>query len=100
MDFSPSKDIARIKTRIQVVKNEVKQTQTEEQIQRQIAKDEKAKGDGIYWAIYNLDLKNSNIQPDFAHLSPEQLVVDILAKDMRIAEIMQEIRQILLYKDK
>ncbi|MEH2313403.1 MAG: N-6 DNA methylase [Nostoc sp.] len=100
LDFSPSKDIARTKNQIQLVKNEVKQAQTEEQIQREIVKEERAKGDAIYWAIYNLDLRNPNSQPDFAHLPPEQLLADILAKDMRIAEIMQEIKQIFSSEDK
>lgn len=95
LDFSPSKDIARIKNQIQVVRDEVKQAQTEEQIQREIAKDEKAKGDAIYWAIYNLDRKNPNGQQDFEHLPPEQLVADILEKDWRAAEIMVEIQQFL-----
>ncbi|QJB47056.1 hypothetical protein HGD76_14350 [Dolichospermum flos-aquae CCAP 1403/13F] len=60
-----------------------------------MGKDEKAKGDAIYWAIYNLDLKNPNNQRDFEHLPPEQLVTDILEKDRRVAEIMSEIKAIL-----
>ncbi|MEH1885380.1 hypothetical protein [Nostoc sp.] len=95
MDFLPPKEVAQIKNQIQVVKNDVKQTQTEEQSQREIAKDENAKGDAIYWAIYNLDRKNPNNQKDFEHLPPKQLVADILEKDRRIAEIMGEIQQLL-----
>ncbi|MEH1775387.1 class I SAM-dependent DNA methyltransferase [Nostoc sp.] len=95
LDFSPSKDIAQIKNQIQIVKDEVEEAQTEEKIQREIAKDEKAKGEAIYWAIYNLDRKNPNSQQDFEHLPPEQLVADILEKDRRVAEIMGEIRQLL-----
>ncbi|MEH1874535.1 hypothetical protein [Nostoc sp.] len=87
--------IAQIKNQIQVVKDEVKQAQTAEQIQREIAKDEKAKGDAIYWAISNLDCKNPNNQQDFEHLPPEQLVADILEKDRRVAEIMAEIKALL-----
>ncbi|WP_223277986.1 hypothetical protein [Nostoc sp. 'Peltigera membranacea cyanobiont' 232] len=95
LDFLPPKEVAQIKNQIQVVKNDVKQTQTEEQSQREIAKDENAKGDAIYWAIYNLDRKNPNNQKDFEHLPPKQLVADILEKDRRIAEIMGEIQQLL-----
>jgi type I restriction enzyme M protein len=43
----------------------------------------------------NLDLKNPNAQEDFAHLPPEQLVEDIMAKERRILELMGEIRQAL-----
>lgn len=95
LDFSPPKDVEQIKNQIQVVKDDVKQAQTDEQSQREIAKDEKAKGDAIYWAIYNLDRKNPNNQQNFEHLPPEQLVADILEKDKRVAEIMVEIRQLL-----
>jgi type I restriction enzyme M protein len=43
----------------------------------------------------NLDLKNPNAAPDFEHLPPEQLVDDILAKELRITEIMREIKDLL-----
>lgn len=43
----------------------------------------------------NLDIKNPLGKQDFEHLPPEQLVEDILKKEHRIAEIMQEIRKIL-----
>lgn len=44
---------------------------------------------------YNLDVKNPNAKEDFAHLPPEQLADDILAKERRIAEIMGEIKAVL-----
>ena len=43
----------------------------------------------------NLDLKNPNAAPDFEHLPPEQLVEDILAKELRVTEIMREIKDLL-----
>lgn len=95
MDFSPPKEVTKIKQQIQKIKDEVKQFQTEEQTQREIAKDEKAKGDAIYWGIYNLDSKNPSHQTDFEHLPSEQLVTDILEKDRRVAEIMSEMKAIL-----
>lgn len=95
LDFSLPKEVAKINNQIQLVKDEIKQAQTEEQSQREIAKDEKAKGDAIYWAIYNLDRKNPNNLQDFEHLPPEQLITDILEKDRRVAEIMNEIKFLL-----
>lgn len=76
-------------------KEKLKQAKTEEQRQREIARDEQSKGDAIYWAIYNLDRKNPNSQQDFEHLPPEQLLADILDKDRRVAEIMAEIQAVL-----
>jgi type I restriction enzyme M protein len=95
LDFSPQEEVTRIKNQIQAVKDDVKQAQSEERSQHEIAKEEQAKGDAIYWPIYNLDCKNPNNQQDFEHLPPEQLVADILEKDRRVAEIMAEIQAIL-----
>lgn len=46
----------------------------------------------------NLDLKNPNAAPDFEHLPPEHLVDDILAKELRITEVMREIKDLLRSK--
>ena len=43
----------------------------------------------------NLDVKNPNGKQDFAHLPPDQLAQDILDKELRIAEILRDIRQTL-----
>ena len=43
----------------------------------------------------NLDIKNPNAKEDFEHQPPEQLVEDILRKEQRIVEIMEEIKQVL-----
>lgn len=67
----------------------------QENAQWTIAKEEQQKGDAIYWAIYNLDLKNPNRVDDYEHMPPEQLAADILDKEKRIAEIMAEIREVL-----
>ena len=43
----------------------------------------------------NLDIKNPNAAEALEHLPPEQLVEDILAKELRIIEIMGEIKKVL-----
>ncbi|MBZ0283116.1 MAG: type I restriction-modification system subunit M [Anaerolineae bacterium] len=43
----------------------------------------------------NLDISNPNRTADLQHRSPEELVESILAKEHRIAEIMEEIRQMV-----
>lgn len=43
----------------------------------------------------NLDINNPNGASDLAHRTPEELVESILAKEQRIAEIMEEIRQMV-----
>jgi type I restriction enzyme M protein len=44
---------------------------------------------------YNLDIKNPNAKADFEHLPPEQLADDILQKELRIADVMREIKALL-----
>jgi type I restriction enzyme M protein len=43
----------------------------------------------------NLDVKNPSAATDLEHLPPEVLVEDILAKERRIIEIMEEIKGLL-----
>lgn len=47
-------------------------------------------------ASCNLDIKNPNSAQALEHLPPEQLVEDILAKERRIIEIMEEIKAELM----
>lgn len=95
-DELPLLQITTDKNQIYELKDNLIAFQEEEKKQREIVKYEQAKGDTIYWSIYNFDRKNPNIQQDFEHLPPEQLIVGILEKDRRVAEIMVEIQQMLV----
>jgi type I restriction enzyme M protein len=44
---------------------------------------------------YNLDIKNPSAQEDLLHLPPEQLLEDILIKETRILEILQDLKKAL-----
>jgi type I restriction enzyme M protein len=46
----------------------------------------------------NLDRKNPSAKEDITHLPPEQLAESILKKERRIAEIMEEIKTVLVKK--
>jgi type I restriction enzyme M protein len=50
--------------------------------------------EGVLLSV-NLDVKNPNAAEDFEHLSPEQLVRDILDKEQQILTLMTEIGQML-----
>ncbi len=43
----------------------------------------------------NLDIKNPNAKQDIEHLPPENLADDILQKELQIAQIMREIKELL-----
>jgi type I restriction enzyme M protein len=95
LDFTPKEEQTKTNTQIKAIKQEIIKLQTEEKQQRDLVKEEQVKGDNVYWAIYNLDRKNPNSGQDFEHLPPEQLLADILEKDRRVAEIMNEIHSII-----
>ena len=43
----------------------------------------------------NLDSKNPRGKADFEHLPPEQLVADILKKELRITELLSELERLV-----
>jgi type I restriction enzyme M protein len=47
---------------------------------------------------YNLDIKNPNGKKDLEELPPEDLVASILAKEVRIVQILDEIKGLLAEK--
>ena len=51
--------------------------------------------DDLLAANCNLDRKNPRAKADFEHLPAEQLAADILKKELRIAELMREIKTAL-----
>jgi type I restriction enzyme M protein len=59
------------------------------------AKDVLKYGDDGQLASVNLDIKNPNSAEALEHLPPEKLVEDILEKEQRIVEIMDEIKGVL-----
>ncbi len=67
----------------------------EERRLRELAKTERATGDSLYRPVFNLDRKDPNAKDDCAHRPPEKLADDILQKELSIAEIMGEIKELL-----
>lgn len=59
--------------------------------ERQRQRDEQAAGDGIYWPLFNLDIKNPNSLEALEHRPPEELIADMLEKERRVMGIMEEI---------
>lgn len=58
----------------------------------------KVRAEGVIENNYNLDIKNPNAKENFEHMPPDKLVEDIMKKEQRIAEIMEEIKQVLSSK--
>ena len=62
LDFAPPDHIKAQKVQIKILKDEQAEAREKERQQRQIAKESQAKGDAIYWPIFNLDKKNPNLR--------------------------------------
>ncbi|HEX8139329.1 MAG TPA: class I SAM-dependent DNA methyltransferase [Pyrinomonadaceae bacterium] len=96
LEFAPrAKNRAAVKKRIENFKNERALILEKEKKQRELAREERTKGDAIYWPIYNLDIKNPRAEQSLEHLPPEQLVEGILNKELRIEEIIGEIKRMI-----
>lgn len=87
-----------ISDRLKALKQTLKQRRNDEEQEQSRARLEQAKGDEIYWPIFNLDQKNPNGQEAFEHKPPEELVADIWQKEQRILELLSEIKDVLQRK--
>lgn len=92
----PQEERARIQAEIENQRARRDQAQEIERSLRERVREEQTKGDALYWPIYNLDRKNPSRAEDFEHLPPEQLIGDILNKELQIISLMQEIERALL----
>ncbi|MDR1646501.1 MAG: SAM-dependent methyltransferase, partial [Zoogloeaceae bacterium] len=63
----------------------------EQQAHEQAAKAAQAKGDAIYWPVYNLDIKNPNAQTGLAHADPQELVASMRSHESEVARLLDEI---------
>jgi type I restriction enzyme M protein len=91
----PAGRAATVKLRIEALRNERTNIAAEAQRLKDLSRTEKVEGDSAYWQVFNLDRRNPNAKSSFDHLPPEQLADDILHKEIRIAELMREIKALL-----
>jgi type I restriction enzyme M protein len=82
-------------SKLQRLETKLAELREREAAEREAQKLAQTAGDGIYWAIYNLDLKNPHRREENENQSPEKLVESILTKENCIAEIMTEIKELL-----
>lgn len=85
----------RTKDEIDKLESQLSELRDTEATERERARTEQAAGDAIYWPVFNIDMKNPSAKQEHEHLPPEQLVDDILKKERRITELMEEIKKAL-----
>jgi type I restriction enzyme M protein len=67
----------------------------EQQAHEQAAKAAQAKGDAIYWPIYNLDIKNPNAKTGLAHADPQELLASMRGHEAEVARLLDEIEALV-----
>lgn len=93
--FSERGGKAELRKELDALNRRKAEHQEAEKAQRDLSRSEQARADALYWPVFNFDKKNPNAKEDFEHLPPEQLADDILKKELRIVEIMREIKDLL-----
>ncbi len=82
-------EIKKLKQQQRKLKDEIAAERTR---QRQ----EQGLGDGLYWPLFNLDIKNPNSLEALEHRPPEELIADMLEKERRVMGILGSLRAELL----
>jgi type I restriction enzyme M protein len=67
----------------------------EQQVHELAAKEAQAKGDGSYWPIYNLDLKNPHAEAGLEHADPIDLVASMRSHEAEVIRVLGEIEALV-----
>ncbi|WP_240905504.1 hypothetical protein [Thiorhodococcus mannitoliphagus] len=67
---------------------EIRELKSRLSVLRARQKEEQGIGDGLYWPLFNLDIKNPHSLEALEHRSPEALILEILEKERRVMEII------------
>jgi len=64
-------------------------------IGEQKARAAQAKGDGLYWPIYNLDIKNPNAKAGLEHAEPKDLIAAMRSHEAEVMRLLGEIEALV-----
>lgn len=59
------------------------------------AKSAQAKGDALYWPIYNLDLKNPHAKAGLEHADPKDLIANMRSHEIEVMRLLGEIEALV-----
>ena len=79
------------KNTLQKIEANISETRANIDQQRNLARESQSKGDGYYWAIYNLDQKNPNT-PEDVHGEPEELLANYHALQAQIEQTRTQLK--------
>lgn len=74
------------------LQNEQKDLKNRQRQHEDSAKALQREGDGIYWPIYNLDIKNPHSKEALEHVPPKELVASMCANEQDVIRLLAEIK--------
>ena len=77
------------------LQNEQKDLKNRQRQHEDSAKAAQREGDGIYWPIYNLDIKNPHGKEALEHVPPKELVASMRANEQDVIRLLAEIEALV-----
>jgi type I restriction enzyme M protein len=78
-----------------IMQEQLRALKAEQQVHELAAKEAQAKGDGSYWPIYNLDLKNPHAEAGLEHADPIDLVASMRSHEAEVIRVLGEIEALV-----
>ena len=67
----------------------------EQSAHEQAAKASQVEGDGLYWPIFNLDLKNPHAKTGLEHADPKDLIASMRSHEAEVMRLLGEIEELV-----
>jgi type I restriction enzyme M protein len=77
------------------LQSQLRALKTKQQTHEAAAKSAQIEGDGLYWPIYNLDLKNPHAKAGLAHADPKDLIASMRSHETEVMRLLGEIESLM-----
>jgi type I restriction enzyme M protein len=77
------------------LQSQLRSLKTKQQAHEAAAKSAQIEGDGLYWPIYNLDLKNPHAKTGLAHADPKDLIASMRSHETEVMRLLGEIENLV-----
>jgi type I restriction enzyme M protein len=77
------------------LQSKLRELKAKQQAHEAAAKTAQAKGDALYWPIYNLDLKNPHAKAGLEHAAPKDLIANMRSHETEVMRLLGEIEALV-----